>query len=107
MAQSFQAQLISLVCEGVFEHFPTLKFVLIEGGFAWLSARKWRLDRSWRRLREEAPHVRVRSYDVTIEDQPPAEADRLGQLGLERGPFAAETYAVTVEHRHVVADVPM
>src|SRR3712207_9154726 len=29
MAQSFQAQLISLVCEGVFEHFPTLQIVLI------------------------------------------------------------------------------
>jgi predicted TIM-barrel fold metal-dependent hydrolase len=58
MAQSFQAQLISLVCEGVFEHFPTLKIVLIEGGFAWLPSLKWRLDRSWRRLRDETPHLR-------------------------------------------------
>ncbi|HEU5099926.1 MAG TPA: amidohydrolase family protein [Roseiflexaceae bacterium] len=58
MAQSFQAQLISLVCEGIFEHFPTLKIVLIEGGFAWLPALKWRLDRSWRRLRDEVPHLR-------------------------------------------------
>lgn len=59
MAQSFQAQLISLVCEGVFAHFPTLKIVLIEGGFAWLPALKWRLDRSWRRLRDEVPHLRA------------------------------------------------
>ncbi|MDQ2683582.1 MAG: amidohydrolase family protein, partial [Chloroflexota bacterium] len=57
MAQSFQAQLISLVCEGVFEQFPGLRVVLIEGGFAWLPALKWRLDRSWRRLREETPHL--------------------------------------------------
>jgi predicted TIM-barrel fold metal-dependent hydrolase len=58
MAQSFQAQLISLVCEGVFAQFPTLQVVLIEGGFAWLPALKWRLDRSWRRLRDEVPHLR-------------------------------------------------
>jgi predicted TIM-barrel fold metal-dependent hydrolase len=59
MAQSFQSQLISLVCEGVFEHFPTLKVVLIEGGFAWLPALKWRLDRSWQRLHDEVPHLRA------------------------------------------------
>jgi predicted TIM-barrel fold metal-dependent hydrolase len=58
MAQSFQALMISLVCEGVFEQFPTLKIVLIEGGFAWLPPLMWRLDRSWRQLRAETPHVR-------------------------------------------------
>ena len=57
MPQSFQPQIISLVCEGVFEQFPTLKFVLIEGGFAWLPSLMWRLDRSWLQLRDEVPHL--------------------------------------------------
>jgi predicted TIM-barrel fold metal-dependent hydrolase len=57
MPQAFQAQLISLVYSGVFEHFPTLKFVLIEGGFAWMPPLMWRMDRTWERLGEEIPNV--------------------------------------------------
>ena len=57
-AQSFQDQVISLVTEGVFERFPTLKFVLIEGGFGWLPPVMWRLDRAYARLKEEVPHLR-------------------------------------------------
>jgi predicted TIM-barrel fold metal-dependent hydrolase len=55
---SFQDQLISLVCEGVFERFPDLKLVLVEGGFAWLPPLMWRLDRAWKKLRSEVPHLR-------------------------------------------------
>ena len=34
--QSMATLVTSLVCEGVFEHLPNLKVVLVEGGFAWL-----------------------------------------------------------------------
>jgi predicted TIM-barrel fold metal-dependent hydrolase len=58
MSTAFQAQVISLVCEGVFEQFPTLKVVLVEGGFAWLGPLAWRLDAAWRRLKDEVPHLK-------------------------------------------------
>ncbi len=64
---SFQDQVISLVCEGVFERFPTLRFVLIEGGFAWLAPLMWRLDRAWKMLKSEVPHLKRAPSEVIRE----------------------------------------
>ena len=58
MTAVFQSVVTSLVYEGVFERFPTLKVVLVEGGFGWLPPLMWRLDRSWQVLGDEVPHVR-------------------------------------------------
>jgi uncharacterized protein len=96
MATAFQDQLTSLVLEGVFERFPRLRVVLIEGGFAWLLPLMWRLDRTWRMLRDELEHVtrapsetiRERVYLTTqpIEEPPqpqllPRLLDRMGMDG--------------------------
>lgn len=54
---SFIAHLVSLVTEGVFIKFPTLKFVLIEGGVSWLPALLWRLDKNWKGLRQTTPWI--------------------------------------------------
>jgi predicted TIM-barrel fold metal-dependent hydrolase len=58
LSQVFHANLVSLVCHGVFERFPTLKVVITEGGFAWLPDVLWRLDKNVKGLRDEVPWIR-------------------------------------------------
>jgi len=57
-AQGFQAHLASLVIDGAFERLPSLRFVMIEGGFGWVPSLCWRLDKLWRRLADETPHLK-------------------------------------------------
>ena len=65
-AHAFQAQLLSLVHEGVFAKFPGLRVVLIEAGFTWLPSFLWRANKTWRGVRAEVPWV----------DRPPADLIR-------------------------------
>jgi uncharacterized protein len=58
LPQAMMAQVISLACNGVFDRFPTLRFVLLEGGWTWLPHLMWRMDREYKSLRQEIPWVR-------------------------------------------------
>ena len=85
MAMSFQAQLVSLVFEGVFERFPGLRVVCIEGGVAWLPALAWRMDRLFDELHDEVPELRRRPSEylrehVWLSTQPVEEPERPEQL---------------------------
>ncbi len=57
-AQSCQAGLASMLIEGIFERFPRLRVIMVEAGFAWAAALAWRLDKTWRTLRAETPHLK-------------------------------------------------
>jgi predicted TIM-barrel fold metal-dependent hydrolase len=56
-ATSAQAVVTSMIMEGLFERYRELKIVLTECGFGWLPALGWRLDRNWKRMRDEVPHL--------------------------------------------------
>lgn len=55
--QYYQAQVTSLVAEGVFQAFPTLRVSMLEIGFTWLPTLAWRMDKEWKGLRREIPWV--------------------------------------------------
>lgn len=56
--QGSMAQVISLVCNGVFDRFPDLRFAVLEGGFTWLPHLLRRMDREYKSLRQEVPWVK-------------------------------------------------
>jgi predicted TIM-barrel fold metal-dependent hydrolase len=103
-AQSMQANIISLVVEGVFEAFPGLHVVSVENGFAWAAAMMWRLDASWHVLKSEVPHlkrapseyVREHCYWSTQPMEEPHKgryfAELLEQLGLDDRLMFASDY---------------
>ena len=57
-AQAAQANVVSLITEGVFDHFPTLKFISVENGFGWIPSLMWRMDSAWSLLKSEVPHLK-------------------------------------------------
>ena len=57
-AHGLQSVVTSMVMEGVFEEIPKLRVICVEGGFAWVPALGWRLDKVWARMRDELPHVK-------------------------------------------------
>ena len=66
-ATIFEIQLYSLVCNGVFERFPDLKVVLVEGGFAWVPGSMWRMDATWKAVHSEVPWLRRRPSEYVRE----------------------------------------
>lgn len=82
---SCQSLLTSFVIEGVFERFPSLKLVLIEAGCAWLPSLAWRMDKHWKRLKSETPHLKRAPSEyirenVWITTQPIEEPEPRAQL---------------------------
>jgi Predicted metal-dependent hydrolase of the TIM-barrel fold len=63
---TFQAHLGSLVAEGVFEKFPELRVVLVEGGVSWLAPLLWRMDKNFKALRGTVPWLREAPSDYVL-----------------------------------------
>jgi predicted TIM-barrel fold metal-dependent hydrolase len=101
-ATSCQALVTSLIMEGVFERYPELKIVMIEAGFAWLPALGWRLDKHWKRLKDEVPHLRrapseymrehiwVSTQPMEETEQPEHLIDIMSWIGWDRILFASD-----------------
>lgn len=82
---TMMAHCVSLVVEGVFEEFPSLRFLFVEGGVCWLPHLMWRLDRLYPALRAETPYLRRKPSEYILSScyfstQPIEEPDDHRQL---------------------------
>ncbi|MBA2519738.1 MAG: amidohydrolase [Chloroflexia bacterium] len=96
LPQASMAHLMSMVTEGVFERFPTLKVVLYEAGIFWLPHLMWRFDKNWKAQRAETPwlteppsaylrrHLHLTSYPLELPPAASIMADMLELVGAER-----------------------
>jgi predicted TIM-barrel fold metal-dependent hydrolase len=101
-ATSAQAMVTSMIMEGIFERWPELKIVLIECGFGWLPALGWRLDKHWKRLKDEVPHLKMSPSEyirkhIWVTTQPMEETENpdhllevMNWIGFDRIMFSSD-----------------
>ena len=56
--QNAMAHVSSLICEGVFEKFPNLRFLFVEHDTFWVPGLMWHMDADWKSTREYTPWVK-------------------------------------------------
>ena len=73
--QIYMAHMASLIFEGVFDLFPDLQVVFLEGGVFWMAPYLWRLDTDWIGLRHQTPWVKKKPSEyfqtnISVGSQP-------------------------------------
>jgi hypothetical protein len=94
-ALTFQAQVLSMIAEGVFTRHPRLKLVLCGAGIGWVPSFLWRATKEWRALRREIPwvdrdpadifrdHVRITCQPLDVPDAPDDLALLIEMIGTD------------------------
>jgi hypothetical protein len=103
-----QAQVMSLVSEGVFERVPDLRVVLLECGFSWLPPMLWRFDKDWKAVWREVPWLKAKPSEyvhrhfraATAPAQLPADREQAARLAEMLGAGELLVFASDYPHRH-------
>ena len=112
-SQTMMAHCVSMVAEGVFEAFPTLKFAFIEGGVCWAPYVMGRLDRMYPALKAEVPYLKKLPSEYILDNcywstQPIEEPDDATQLlALLKMMRAEKTVVFASDYPHWDFDNPL
>lgn len=105
---NFEAQLSSIVAEGVLHKYPGTKIVLSEAGLRWLPPYLWKLDKLWKSYRIDTPWVtrppsdliREHAWVTTAPSDGVEQAGELEKLIDRLGTDSMFVYASDYPHTH-------
>ncbi len=105
---TFEAQLASIVAEGIFQKFPHTKVVLAESGFTWFPPFAWKFDQVWKSYRTEMPWldrrpseiIRENVFFTTSPSDGAARPGRLDRIVDRMGSDRMLVYSSDYPHRH-------
>ena len=109
---NYMAHVNSLVCEGVFEKFPGLKIIGLEGGVSWLPQLMWRMDKNYKALRATTPWLKKMPSEYIVEhlrlstqpiEEPPRASDLLAMFDMMH---AGEMLVYSSDYPHWDGDDP-
>jgi predicted TIM-barrel fold metal-dependent hydrolase len=60
-------QVMSLIFDGVFERFPTMKVLLIEHAFSWILPLLWRMDKVYEARKADLPHLKRKPSEYVFD----------------------------------------
>lgn len=109
---NYMAQVNSLVCEGVFEKFPTLIIMALEGGLGWLPHLMWRMDKNFKALRDTVPWLKKPPSDyirehIRLSTQPIEEPHKPAYLAqILEMMYAEQTVVFSSDYPHWDNDNP-
>jgi len=94
-SQMAVAHCASLICEGVFERFPSLSFAFLEMDQFWVPGFLWKMDADWKSLRQQTPWLKQLPSEtfrkhIRIGSQPMVEPEAPNQLEELWGAMHAE-----------------
>lgn len=105
--QSYAAQLLSMIAEGVFTKYPDLRVSFLESGFTWLPAWGWRMNKEWKGLRREIPWVTEPPLDIvrkhcrfSIAPTDAGPPEQMANILRWLGPDNVLMFATDYPHRH-------
>ena len=110
----FENILVGFLGEGVLHKFPKLQIVFLESGFAWLPTTLWRIDKTWRGVRQEVPWLDRRPSEIVqgrifmgLQPVDPPGPEELQQILKHVGRTDMLLYSTDYPHRQFTGDDPL